>query len=544
MKIAKRVMGGIALAAVLAPWNLAAQNKQGGLSVEERLDILAEELEKLKLKKAVKTYESVKGLGPAASGVYRVDQGISWGGYGEIKYRNFQERELKDIVDVHRFILYAGYRFNNWIVLNTELEYEHAGFRDVAAVTSVDLSNQVATQQELSQGQVFVEFAYIDFEFSKPVQLALGLNLVPMGITSYLHEPTTFYSTERPQAETRIIPTTWREIGAIFHGDILGGDFVYRAGIINGGRAAEYTGANWIRGGRTKGSLARAVNFAGVFNLEYKGIDGLIAGGSVYSGESGQNEVAAVNLFSRINLTNFSEGTLPDPSVNLGGYFEEQARRNRVAKVRVSLAEAHFRWKTDQWDFRGLFARGWISDSDARAVNKLTGQNIGKTAEGGYIEVAYNIMPLLAYVPILPKRFLARTKTDRLMLFVRNEYVNTQKQTATRSLGGREDIQDTVCASSGICRTTAQLTNGNRDIGIIENTDTTKESYGVKGVPDRVNDRRIVTTGMAYFPHPNVVVKLDYERWSSKSDLDSDISERNPNNNKSDRVNFSVGFIF
>ncbi|MCB1322713.1 MAG: hypothetical protein KDK34_20805, partial [Leptospiraceae bacterium] len=130
--------------------------------------------------------------------------------------------------------------------------------------------------------------------------------------------------------------------------------------------------------------------------------------------------------------------------------------------------------------------------------------------------------------------------------FVRYEYINTQKETVRRYNGGSEDVQDFICANvlAGSCNTTAQLTNQNQDLGIIAAADSFKEAYGVTGVADRVNDRRIVTIGLAYFPVDQVVLKADYERWESKTDYHTDIAGRNPDNNKVDRFNFAVGFIF
>jgi hypothetical protein len=84
----------------------------------------------------------------------------------------------------------------------------------------------------------------------------------------------------------------------------------------------------------------------------------------------------------------------------------------------------------------------------------------------------------------------------------------------------------------------------NRDLGIIANSTAAKEAYGVKGTANRVNDHRIVTIGIAYYPTPNVVLKGEYEYHDSKSNFHTDIDGRNTGNNKIDQANFAVGFIF
>ena len=50
------------------------------------------------------------------------------------------------------------------------------------------------------------------------VNIKGGLFLIPIGILNETHEPPTYYGVTRNQVETRIIPTTWRELGLGVHG--------------------------------------------------------------------------------------------------------------------------------------------------------------------------------------------------------------------------------------------------------------------------------------------------------------------------------------
>lgn len=68
--------------------------------------------------------------------------------------------------------------------------------------------------------------------------------------------------------------------------------------------------------------------------------------------------------------------------------------------------------------------------------------------------------------------------------------------------------------------------------------------YEEPGTANKVNDRRIHTVGFAYYPHPNVAIKADYEWWDSKSNLYKDEDRFNTSNNKIDRFNLAVTFIF
>ncbi len=70
------------------------------------------------------------------------------------------------------------------------------------------------------------------------------------------------------------------------------------------------------------------------------------------------------------------------------------------------------------------------------------------------------------------------------------------------------------------------------------------QTYGIVGAPNPVNDRRIQTVGFAFYPHPNVSIKLDYEDWSSKSKYYQDSDFYNTSNNNLDAINAAVTFIF
>ena len=60
--------------------------------LEEKIEILAEDLERMRSEAALPTeepeLESVHGHGPAASKIFHVAQGLSIGGYGEGFYQN------------------------------------------------------------------------------------------------------------------------------------------------------------------------------------------------------------------------------------------------------------------------------------------------------------------------------------------------------------------------------------------------------------------------------------------------------------------------
>ena len=78
-------------------------------SLEERVDILSEELEQLKRGGFGGEIGSQYGFGPAASKVYNTSSGLSIGGYGEIVRKFYGNEQKLDQTDAYRGVFYIGY---------------------------------------------------------------------------------------------------------------------------------------------------------------------------------------------------------------------------------------------------------------------------------------------------------------------------------------------------------------------------------------------------------------------------------------------------
>jgi len=150
------------------------------LQLERTVETLADELQRTRADMAVPedgTLESAWGLGPGASKIYSLSRGVSLGGYAEAAFRNC----CTDVAgggesewDMTRVVAYLGYKFNDRIVFNTELEFEHG-----------------STEEE--EGSVSVEFATLDFMFSDELNARMGLLLLPMGLVNEIHEPPFYF---------------------------------------------------------------------------------------------------------------------------------------------------------------------------------------------------------------------------------------------------------------------------------------------------------------------------------------------------------------
>ena len=326
----------------------ANQGKTPKTEAERKTDILASEVEKLKTKLFIpekREYKSQYGLGPAASEVYRVNRGLSIGGYGEAFYTNFtgDKGDAKDSADLERAVLYVGYKFNDWIILNNEFEFEHA----------------TTGEGDEEKGEVSVEFSQLDFLLHPAANIRAGLMLMPMGFINEIHEPVTFHGNHRPDVEQFIIPTTWREMGAGLFGQIMPG-LQYRMYAVNGLNAEGFESSG-IREGRQGGSQAIAENWAFTGRLDYTPgfAPGLLVGASTFLGDAGQDELY------------------------LG----------RKIAAMTQLYEGHVQWHYRGFEFRALGAWGHIDDTAVLSAAK--GETIGTENYGWYTEAAYDVMPLL-----------------------------------------------------------------------------------------------------------------------------------------------------
>ena len=232
-------------------------------SLEERVDILSEELEQLKRGGFGGEIGSQYGFGPAASKVYNTSSGLSIGGYGEIVGKFYGNEQKLDQTDAYRGVFYIGYKFTDEWSLNTELEFEHGD-------------------------EAFLEFGYLDYtpkNMNGLLGFRAGLLLLPTGIINELHEPTLFHGVYRPQTETTMLPTTNREVGVGVFGETeekkLEYKLYYVTSLKNPGTGADGTTNKKFR---SKGSSSTANELAITGSLKYNFSEKFVIGGSYYRG--------------------------------------------------------------------------------------------------------------------------------------------------------------------------------------------------------------------------------------------------------------------
>ena len=380
-------VGAVAVLATQAP-HLLAQSPTDSARIdrlERQLDVVTQELERLNLGAGVvlgaggvEAASPRFGLAPAASKVYRAQEGVSIGGYGEFLYDHYSgSRENGspsgkiDQLDALRGIVYVGYKFNDRLLFNSETEVEHAS------------SGQA--------GEVSLEFAYVDYRIREDFGVRAGLLLVPMGLVNEMHEPPIFLGTGRSLTESRIIPSTWRESGIGVFGE--SDKWSYRAYVLNsfdgvrgGSSKAKGFSDEGLRGGRQKGSKALAEDMGLVGRVDYRGVAGLMLGGSLYYGNTGQGR-------------------------ELNGV---------VVDARAQIWEAHGRYLAHGWEGQALVAGATLDQ--AEQLNTLKGlsgdDSVGDSMGGWYVQLGYDV--------------LWQTATEHQLLpYFRYEALNTQESVPT-----------------------------------------------------------------------------------------------------------------
>ncbi len=290
----------------------AAKAEQKAVQAEKKVEATSAQVEQV----------AASGGGAGAPGWW---QRTSVGGYGEMHYNGAKDGD--DQIDFHRFVLFFGHEFNEDIRMFSELELEHS------------LSG------EGKPGEVELEQAYVEMDFTENHRGKAGLFLIPVGILNETHEPPTFFGVERNPIETNIIPSTWWEGGVAVSGS-LAQEFGYDLAV-HSGLATPTTGANAfkIRNGRQKVANAEADSGAVTGRLKWTGIPGVELGASAqYQQDFAQKD--------------FSEG------------------------VPATLVEAHADIRRGPWGLRALYARWDVDASAAEAVGR-------DLQHGWYVEPSY-----------------------------------------------------------------------------------------------------------------------------------------------------------
>jgi hypothetical protein len=312
--------------------------------------------------------------------------GLKIGMYGEIKFGSMQNPaangQWQNGFDMGRVVLLPTYQVTDNIVFNAEIEFEHAG-------TAFDNDDKL-------HGAAEIEQAFFDFKINEHLTLrSPGVDLVPISFNNLYHEPTLFYSVERPELANGLIPTTWVAGSAGFYGKIVDGlnyqfqvsqsaedfgdDFDHRGegGMpIPGGYAAGINGIDALGFGKSPlGDNAQLSNTAAyTFRLSYQPgiLPGFAGSSAVYYSPNVTPRGAYADDF-------LADGVTPRPlGSNAMTIFDTEARYrvpNTGLELRAEYAYVNF---SNPENLR--------ANNDSDPTN-----NVGKDMWGYSGEVAYHI---------------------------------------------------------------------------------------------------------------------------------------------------------
>lgn len=282
--------------------------------------------------------------------------------YGEAKYAYHADNGTAQ-ANLTRNILFVGYRFNPKITFFSELELEDA---------KVDGSG----------GEISLEQAVLKFDLNRNHYLLAGLFIPRIGIINENHLPTTFNGNDRHEVETRILPSTWREIGVGYYGmsDRIPG-LNWSLGIMNGLDASGISGSNGIRDARFEGRRATGSNLGTTASLLYYYRNFRFQLSGYYGGTVGLPARSADSL-------GLDSGPFGTP---------------------VAVGEFNLQYRRSGWTIKALAST--VSVPDADRLNTAFAKNVASSMYGYFVEAGYNLL----------ERSKKQNKQRQLIVFSRYE---------------------------------------------------------------------------------------------------------------------------
>ena len=242
---------------------------------------------------------SVASRDNAAEGSSALDEAfgkVIWSGYGIINYAkqdfyaNAQTAtpESRATTDLERIVLAPTFSMGKGYKFVTEIEFEHGGTGSTVEYESEEAGEYEAEIEK--GGEVVLEQAHLLIEQSPLLNWRIGEMVLPFGMINMYHQPSQYFTVERPLGETNIYPTTWHETGVGVFGNYE--QWRYEAQIVTGLDSSGFSGYGFVSGGmQNKLEYRGADALAFVGNLDYSFMPGVVVGGSLYYGDTAANRV-------------------------------------------------------------------------------------------------------------------------------------------------------------------------------------------------------------------------------------------------------------
>ncbi len=328
----------------------------------------------------------------------------SFKGYAVANYFNYDwdtHPEKRDEADLERLVLEGKYQFNEQWSIHAEVEYEHGG---TGATMEFDVFEEFGEfEQEIEKGgKIVLEELFVQYEYQPWLGIRVGELPVPVGLINKRHRPSHYYTAERSEAQSSMVPVAWHELGIELRGKYNG--FFYRGQVITGLDSTGFSSANWIkRGFQKRFERKNADNLAFVASLDYDfsslGVDylkGAEIGGSFYWGNTSGN----------------------------------RPKQDLSEDAEVMILGFHGLYESGPWTLRGATLYGYLSNADlVSAANRRLSNNLNvKRSPVAKEALAWSIeagVDLFQFIPNKPT-FLGHS----FDWFVRYDNYDTMKGTA------------------------------------------------------------------------------------------------------------------
>ncbi|WP_229166114.1 hypothetical protein [Bradyrhizobium altum] len=377
--------------------------------------------------------------------------GLSIGAYGEIKFGSMQNPaangQWQKGFDAARFVLLPTYAITPNIIFNAEIEFEHAG-------SGFDNDDKLHGTAEIEQ--LWIDFKILDqFNWRAP-----GIDLVPIGYINQHHEPTQFYSVNRPELYNGLIPSTWKVPSSSVYGTISE-DLKYQVMVSTSNEDFGDTFDN-----RT---AAKTVPLPGTpYAAGIDGLNGLGFSRPPLGDFQQLNNAVAVS--GRLDVT---PTFVPGFAGSVSAYFSPNTTPrgahddlgNFLGHSSLAMFDAEFRYRVPETglELRGEYVYAEFSHPENLRANNDSDptNNVGKAMNGYSGEIAYHV----------PLGTILNSEWEAVP-FYRYTYQNLQ--------------------SGGFAGTDANMPTG-------------------------AGQRQFHTAGFALFPSPKIALKATYQHVIDKS---------------------------
>jgi hypothetical protein len=407
-------------------------------------------------------------FGVAASPV----PGLKIGMYGEIKFGSQQNPapgangQWQNGFDMGRLVLLPTYQVTDNIIFNAEIEFEHAG-------SGFDNDDKLHGTAEIEQA--FFDLRVNDyFTFRSP-----GVDLVPISFNNLYHEPTLFYSVQRPELANGLIPTTWVAGSTGFYGKIVDGlNYQFQVS-----QSAEDFGDDFDHRGEDgriiPGGYAAGVNGGDALGLTHAPLGDFaqLSNTIAYTGRLAYTP-SFIPGFAGSTAAYYSPNITPRGAY--GGFVGADDQPLGKNSMLIVDTEGRYRVPNTGLELRAEYAYVRFSNPENLRANNDTDEtnNVGKTMYGYSAEIAYHF----------PLGNILGSDWEAVPFY---RYTRQNLQTA----------------------------------GLFGTDPNNPEGHG---------DQTYHHVGVAVFPNPSLVFKLDYTKIYDKSALGP----------QSDRVLGAVGWLW